>query len=165
MEYSDQLRSLLTCYVDQEPLPERRLVVWCSLPPLRLQGDALLHSDLRCQPWSGPARTANLGQGTGSSHRAAQVDQPAGHTGPGRRISVEGHRLVGEDVKLEVTNPMVGKCSHEFKHVCKQYQRGLVKGWMMRNQKARLDASAGGSRPTRSAPSQGRDAIARKPAR
>jgi citrate synthase len=38
----------LTYCADQEPLPQRRFILRCPLPPLWLQGDTLLHSDLRC---------------------------------------------------------------------------------------------------------------------
>lgn len=79
-------RSAADMYSDQEPLPERRLVVWCPLPPLRFQGDPLLHCYLRCQPWSWATRTTHLGQGIGSAHRAPQEHQPPGHLGPGWRL-------------------------------------------------------------------------------
>lgn len=49
------------CLADQEPLPERRFLLWCSLPPLRLQGDAVLHGNLRCQPRSRTSSAADLG--------------------------------------------------------------------------------------------------------
>jgi citrate synthase len=70
---------ILTNEPDQEPVPERRFVFWCAVPPLRLPRDAVLHCDFRCQPWPRPPRTTHLGQGTGSAHRAPQEHQPRGY--------------------------------------------------------------------------------------
>ena len=66
----------LTNWTDQKPLPQRRLVLRRPLPPLRIQGDALLHSNLWRQPRSRTSRTAHLGQGIGSAYRTPQEHQP-----------------------------------------------------------------------------------------
>lgn len=39
---------------DQEPLPKRRLELWSPVPPLRLQGDALLYATFGVSRGLGP---------------------------------------------------------------------------------------------------------------
>jgi citrate synthase len=85
---SDEASRKLTCYADQEPLPQRRLVLGRPLPPLRLHGNPILHRHVWCQSRSRPTRTTHLGQGIGSAHRAAQVYQPAGYIGPGQQVVI-----------------------------------------------------------------------------
>jgi hypothetical protein len=139
---------LLTYRLDQEPLPERRLILRRPLPPLRLQGDSLLHCDFWCQSWFGPARTAHLGQGAGSAYRASQVDQPTGYTGPGRCINIQDCRPVWREV-VEVTSSFISNNSNHWDtpiHSDMKYKRcknGSVITSVLRNQKTRLDKRGG----------------------
>lgn len=80
------VKEILTDISDQEPIPERRFIVWCALPPLWLPRDSVLHRNLRCQPWTWSSRTTHLGQGIGPAHRTPQEHQPRGHLEAGWRV-------------------------------------------------------------------------------
>lgn len=78
---------------DQEPPPQRRQRVRRAVPPLRLQGDAVLHGHIRREPWPGPPGAADLGPRAGPPHRAPQVHQvrrplPPPHAVRGRTDSM-----------------------------------------------------------------------------
>jgi citrate synthase len=100
---------LANALIDQESLPQRRLILGRPLPPLRVHQYSVLHCYLWCQSRSWAARATRLGQSIGSAHRASKEYQLAGHPGPGQRV--DAGRLFA-DSRLEA-----------FKH----YQMNLLK--------------------------------------
>lgn len=62
----------LTATSDQEPIPKRRLLLRCALPPLRLPRNTLLHRHVRRLARTGPASAVDMGSGAGFADRAAQ---------------------------------------------------------------------------------------------